>query len=181
MPNNELFLEVSDAPNLKVLRAFDTSHWCDDAIENYLLEVLPVNKSKWVTFHVQKSFSLAMNSSSLGYRKVSDQSELADLPDGIYEFKQSYKPNIHTVQHYIHLRTVDTRRKIRAEWDKLVDNTCKISQGEFNTNRDKLRDIEEYLLAAKYKVEECLQKKEGKELYEWAVKLLEIYTNECQC
>lgn len=181
MPNNELFLEVSDAPNIKVLRVFDTSQWCDEAIENYLIEVLPVNKSKWLIFHVQKGFSLILNSSSLGYRKVADQSELRDLPDGIYEFKQSYKPNIHTVQQYLHLRTTETRKKIRKEWDKLVDNTCKISREEFNENRDKLRDIEEYLIAAKYKVEECHEKKQGKELYEWAVKLLEIYTNECQC
>jgi hypothetical protein len=179
--NNELSLEVSDAPNVKVLRVFDTSYWAGDAIENYLIEVLPVNRSKWVTFHVQKGFSLAMNSSSLGYRRVADDSQLVGIPDGIYEIKQSYKPNIHTLQHYYHLRVAELRKKIRSEWDKLVDNTCKISREEFNTNRDKLRDIEEYLLAAKYKVEECHQKKEGKELYEWAVKQLEIYTNECQC
>lgn len=181
MPNNELYLEVSDTPNIKVLRVFDTSQFCDDPIDNYLIEVLPVNKSKWLTFHVQKGFTLALNSSSLGYRKVSTESELRDLPDGIYEFKQSYNPNIHTVEHFHHLRVVELRKKIRAEWDKLVDNTCKISQEEFEKNRDKLRDIEEYILAAKYKVEECSQKKEGKELYEWATKLLEIYSNECQC
>ncbi len=181
MPNNELSLEVSDAPNIKVLRVFDTSRWCDDTIENYLIEVLPVNRSKWVTFHVQKGFSLAMNSSSLGYRKVSDESELVGIPDGIYEFKQSYKPNIHTVQHYLHLRTADLYRKIKAEWDKLVDNVCNISREEYYSNRDKLRCIQEDMLAAKYKVEECHKKTEGKELYEWAVKQLEIYTNECQC
>lgn len=181
MPNNELHLEVSDSANIKVLRVFDTSQFCDDPIENYLIEVLPVNKSKWLTFHVQKGFSLALNSSALGYRKVSTEADLRDLPDGIYEFKQSYKPNIHTVEEYLHLRTVELRRKIRKEWDKLVDNTCKISQEDFIINRDKLREIEEFILAAKFKVEECHKKKEGKELYEWATKLLEIYTSECQC
>lgn len=179
MPN-ELFLEVSDAPNVKILRVYDTSKWCDDTIENYLIEVLAVNNSKWLTFQVQKGFSLALNSSAL-YRKVGAEDGLTDLPDGIYEFKQSYKPNIHTLQHYYHLRITDIRRKIRKQWDKLLDNVCKLSQEEFNLNRDKLRDIEEYLLAAKYKVEECHEKKEGKELYEWTIKLLEIYTNECQC
>lgn len=181
MLNNELSLEVSDAPNVKVLRVYDTSYWRGDPIENYLIEVLPVNKSKWVTFHVQKGFSLAVNSSSLGYRKVSDDSGLVAIPDGIYEFKQSYKPNIHTLNHYLHLRVADIRKKIRAEWDKLVDNVCNISREEYYSNRDKLREIEEDILAAKYKIEECHQKKEGKELYEWAVKKLEIYTNECQC
>lgn len=163
------------------MRVYDTSNFCEDVIENYLIEVLPVNKSKWVTFHVQKGFSLALNSSNLGYRKVSDVSDLRDLPDGIYEFKQSYKPNIHTLQEYLHLRTSELSKKVRHEWDKLVDNTCKISREEYYVNRDKLRDIEEFLAAAKYKVEECHEKKEGKELYEWASKLLEQYTNECQC
>lgn len=181
MANNELFLEVSDHPNPKVLRVFDTSLFCDDEIENYLIEVLPVNKSKWLTFHVLKGFSLSLNSSSLGYGKVTSESELKALPDGIYEFKQSYKPNIHTLQQFFHLRTVELRRKIRKQWDSLIGHTCRISQEDYIKNRDKLREIEEFVLAAKFKVEECHQKKEGKELYEWATKLLEIYTSECQC
>lgn len=178
---NQLSLEVSEGLNPKVLRLFDTSYYCDDTIENYLIEVLPVQKSNWVVFHVQKYFSLGLNSSNLGYRKVADVSDLRDLPDGIYEFKQSYKPNLHTLVHYYHLRTVDLQRKVRSEWDKLIGDTCKLSREEFYKNRDKLREIEEYIMAAKWKVEECSLKKEGKELYEWAEKLLEQYTNECQC
>lgn len=182
MPSNELYLEVSEAPNLKVLRLFDTSRYCnDDDITNYLIEVLPVNKDKWLTFHVQKNFSLALNSSSLGYRKVADVEALRDLPDGIYEIKQSYKPNIDTLVQYMHLRTVELRHKLSIQWDALVSDSCKITRQEFHDQRDKLREIDEFIMAAKYKVEECHEKKEGKELYEWAVKLLEQYTNECQC
>lgn len=134
-----------------------------------------------MTFHVLKGFSLAVNSSSLGYRKVVDTSDLRDLPDGIYEIKQSYKPNIHTLVHYYHLRTADLERKLRSEYDKLIGDTCKLSREEFYKNRDRLREIDEYILAARWKVEECADKKQGKELYEWATKLLEQYTNECQC
>ncbi len=164
------------------MRLFDTSHYCGDtAIENYLIEILPVNKSTWVTLHTKKNFSLALNSSSLGYKKVSDKANLIALPDGIYEIKQSIKPNIYTVVHYYHLRTTELYKKLRAQWDKLISDECKLSREEYYTNRDKLREIDEYLAAAKYKVEECAEKKEGKELYEWASKLLEQYTNECQC
>lgn len=163
------------------MRVFDTSLWCDEEIENYLLEVLPVNKTRWVTFNVVKGFSLALNSSALGYGQVTSESALKDLPDGIYEFKQSYKPNLYTVQQYYHLRVLTARKKVKAAWDKLLGTECSISRDEFFENRDKLREIEEYLVAAKYKVEECLDKKEGKELYEWALKLLEKYSNECQC
>lgn len=164
------------------MRLYDTSHYCDDStIENYLVEVLPVNKSTWVSSYVRKGFSLALNSSSLRYRKVSDSADLMPLPDGIYEIKQSYKPNIHTMVQYYHLRVVDIRVKLKKQWDNLIGDKCNISREEYYENRDKLREIDEYISAAKFKVEECNEKKEGKELYEWAVKLLETYTNECQC
>lgn len=182
MPNNELYLEISDdCKNEKVLRVFDTSHYCDEVIENYLLEVLAPRKDTWTPFFVQKNFSLALNSSSLRYSKVSTVEELRELPDGIYEFKQSYKPNIHTLVHYYHLRTVVLQQKVKKQWDNLISDHCKISREEFHVHRDKLREIEEFILAAKFKVEECLDKKKGKELYDWAEKLLEQYTNECQC
>lgn len=164
------------------MRLFDTSYYCGDTdVENYLIEILPVNKSTWVTFHVQKNFSLALNSSNLTYKKVTDKANLIDLPDGIYEIKQSIKPNIYSVQLYYHLRTTDLQKKVSAEWNKLISDECKLSRDEYYSNRDKLREIDEYLSAAKYKVEECAEKKEGKELYEWASKLLDQYTNECQC
>lgn len=181
MAKTELSIDVSEFCNPKVLRIFDTSNYCEDIIENYLIEILAPQKTSWVTFFVQKNFSLATNSSSLNYKKVSDIADLSDLPDGIYEIKQSYKPNIRTVNHFYHLRTVELRLKVKAEWDKLIDDKCDISREEFFENRDRLREIDEYLLAAKYKVEECHDKKEGKEIYEFASKLLETYTNECQC
>ena len=104
-----------------------------------------------------------------------------DLPDGIYEIKQSIKPNIYSVQHYYHFRIVELINKINTEKDKLIDNTCKLSQKEYIVNRDKLRDIEEFALAAKWKVEESLDKVKGKELYDFAKSLLEQYSNECKC
>lgn len=182
MAKHELSLDISKNLNIKVIRVFDTSNYCDDiAIENYLIEVLPVNKSTWVTFYVQRDFSLGLNSSNLGYRKVSDTTHLIDLPDGIYEIKQSYKPNIHTLVHFYHMRVVDLKLKVKRQWDNLVHDTCKISREDFSINRDRLREIDEYIDAAVFKVEECLEKDKGKDLYEWATKLLEQYTNECQC
>ena len=181
MKTHDLSLEVSDFCNPKVLRVFDTSRYCDADVENYLLEIMPPQKSTFVTFFVQKGFSLAANSSSLKYKKVTEEDDLRCLPDGIYEIKQSYKPNIHTVSHYYHLRTVELRLKIGSEWNKLLTDECKISREEFYRHRDKLREIDEYAAGAKYMVEECNDKTKGKEMYEWAVKLLEQYTNECQC
>ena len=180
--STELSLEVSCANDSKLMRLFDTSFYCEDqTIENYLVEVLPVNASRWVTFHVQRGFSLVLNSSNLQYVKVSSVTGLVDIPDGIYEFKQSIKPNIHTLSHFFHLRTVDIYHKLRHAWNNLISGKCDITKREFVEHRDKLREIDEYLLAAKFEVEECNNKKKGKELYEFSRKLLEQYTNKCKC
>lgn len=181
MAKHDLSLEVSDSCNPKVLRIYDTSRYTEETVENYLVEVLPPQKSAFVPFYVQKGFSIATNSSSLKYRIVNDVDELRNLPDGIYEIKQSYKPNLQTIVIFYHLRTVELRLKIKAEWNKLLKDECKLSREEFFKNRDKLREIDEYAAAAKYSVEECHDKKNGKEMYEWALKLLEQYSNECKC
>jgi len=179
---SELSIEASSTFNRKVLRIFDTSHYCkNEDIENYLIEVLPVNKTVWLTFHVQKGFSLVLNSSNLGYNRASSIGELLFLPDGIYEIKQSFNPNTHTANFYYHLRTTEINLKISNERDKLYSNKCNLSNEDFNKNMSELDNIEGYVKAAKFKVEEKLEKNEGIELYKWAEKLLEKYTNECQC
>lgn len=177
-----LSLEVSDNPNSKIMRLFDTSHYySDESIDNYIIEVLPANRSTWVNFNVAKGFSLTLNSSSMLYRKVSDISGLIAIPDGIYEIKQSIKPNVFTVVHYLHLRTTALSNKVKDKMIQLLCDKCNITRAEFYENRNKLRDIEDYIKAAKWKVEECGDKKKGKELYEFATKLLETYSNECRC
>lgn len=182
MAKSELSLEVSDSSNIKIMRLFDTSHYySDEVISNYMIEVLPVNKTSWATFYVAEGFSLALNSSNLRYKKATDDASLIAIPDGIYEIKQSIKPNIHTVVHFYHFRITEILSKIQTERVKLLDDKCKISKQEYVANRDALRSIEEYTLSAKWMVEECNNKKEGKEVYDFANKLLERYTNECQC
>lgn len=164
------------------MRLYDTSHYYEnETVSNYLIEVLPVNKSIWITFYVKKGFSLALNSSNLRYNRVVDESGLTELPDGVYEIKQSFKPNSYTVKHFYHFRITRLLNKIQSERANLRSEQCTISREEYMKNRDKLRDIEEFADAAKYMVEERLDKKKGIDLYKWAEKLLEDYTNECQC
>lgn len=164
------------------MRIYDTSHYCEDeAVENYLFEVLPVNKGTWVSFLVKKGYSLVLNSSSLRYHKVSSVADLSELPDGIYEFKVSFKPNILNVNHFYHLRTVALERSLQSQFVKLIDGKCNLSKEEYHENKLKLRDIEEFIKAAKWAIEECHDKERGKELYEFAKKLLQQYTNECKC
>lgn len=130
---------------------------------------------------MKKEFSLVLNSSNLLYKSAKDTNGLISLPDGIYEIKQSTKPNIFTVKHFYYLRTTELANKIAVEREKLYDNKCNLSKTEFLQAKDELRDIEEYLIAAKWKVEECLDKIKGKEMYEFANKKLTQYNNACKC
>lgn len=182
MNKTNLSLEVSLSNNPKVMRLFDTSfYYNDQVVENYIIEILPVNKTKWIPFYVQKNFSLALNSSSLQYRKASCAEDLMSLPDGIYEIKQSIKPNIETLNHFYHFRITSLLNDILQQKNKIITEECKYSQKEFESKRNQLRDIEEYALGAKWKVEECGDKKKGKELYDFAHNAIKKYKNECQC
>lgn len=182
MYNTQLSLDVSRSNNAKIMRLYDTSfYYKDEDVENYLVEILPVNKSTWVVFNVAKNFSLVLNSSNLRYKKVSDDDGLIALPDGIYEIKQSYKPNIQSLNHFYHFRIVELLNKLATQRGKLISNACIISRNEYIINRDKLRDIEEYLLATKWLVEEEHDIKKGKEMYEFTKEQIEKYSNECKC
>ena len=164
------------------MRIFDTSKYCEeDTIENYLIEVLPVNKSKWVTFHVQQNFSLTLNSSNLGYKKVSDSSQLADLPDGIYEIRQSYKPNIHTLAHYYHLRTTALNLKYIEILCKHFNEECKKDEEVYNAETQALAKIKQYIDAAEFVVSDKHDKTCGIKFYNQAVDLIKEFENECGC
>lgn len=164
------------------MRVFDTSNYCTgEDISNFILEVLPPSKSSFVTFNIVGGFSLVLNSSNLRYKKANNNSQLIDLQDGVYDLSLSYKPNSFTLTKFYHLRTVALTISVRKEWKKLISDQCRLTREEYYMNRDKLREIEEYALAAKYTVEECGEKKQGKEIYEFAKKLLDQYSHECKC
>lgn len=179
---HQISLEASKELNPKVLRLFDTSLYCEESIENYLIEVLPANKSTWVTFLVQKNFSLILNSSSLQYNKVTSTDELIDLPDGIYEIKQSYKPNIHTLSKYYHFRTIALQLKFAEKLCYHFAKTCTLTDRQFEDVTDELTLVRHYMDAAKYEVEIYHNKAQGIEYYNTAVELLKkLDENGCGC
>jgi len=178
----ELFIDIpAKSYNLKTLVIKDTSHYCDDVIENYIIEVLPVHKSTWTTFYVQKEFTLVLNSSNLGYKKVADVKELIDLPDGVYEIKQSYKPNIKNLSHYYHMRVVAIDMKYNELLCSHFSEECKKDERTFNEETLHLMKIRQYIDAAVYEVIERHDKEAGIRLYNQAVELIKQFEDECSC
>lgn len=182
MANIELSLDVTKSHNLKTMRVVDTSYYCEDIqLENYLIEVLPVNRTTWVTFYVQNGFSLILNSSNLGYKLVNNKVDLVDLPDGIYEIKQSYKPNLHTLSHYYHLRTTALNLKYIELLCKHFSNECKLEQKVYEAENQQLIKIKQFIEAAEYMVSEEHDKKTGIQYYNQAVELIKQFEHECGC
>ncbi len=173
-------IDISQTNNPKTLRVFDTSFHTQE-VENFLLECLPPGKTTWITYRVSKDFSFTYNSSNLRIAKVDNVEELIDLPDGIYEFRLSYKPNYSNVVSYSHFRNLVQLKKLRKEICKLYSGQCNYTKSEFENRKKQLLEIKFLLDAAKYSVEECLDKKEGKELYEEGKRLLTKYSDSCGC
>jgi hypothetical protein len=179
---NYLSLEVVPTNNLKTMLVVDTSMYpFSGGVENLLLEVLPPSGTKWVTHRVIPFFTYTLNSSNLKINQVNDVSNLADLPDGIYELKISHKPNFTTQVHFFHFRYSTLLSDYKEQVCKLYSEQCSFNKSEFEDKKKQLMEIRFQMDAAKYEVEECHDKKKGLELYENAKQLLSRYKDSCGC
>lgn len=164
------------------MRLFDTSFYHQDEVtDNYLIEVLPVNRNTWVTFNVDRGFNIVLNSSNLNYARVNNSSKLLDLPDGIYEIKQSYKPNALTSVSYYHLRTSAIHLKYVELLCKHFSDECKKDRKTYVEESLQLTKIKQYLDAAEYEVSEEHDKDTGIRLYNKATDLIKTFENDCRC
>lgn len=160
----------------------DTSAYVSiSSVDNLLLEVLPPSGIKWVTYRVAPHFLFTLNSSNLKINQVNDTSNLADLPDGIYELKISHKPNFSTHRHFLHFRYSKLFSDYKQQICKLYSEQCSFNKSEFEDKKKQLMEIKFLMDAAKYQVEECHEKKKGLELYEDAKQLLSRYKDSCGC
>lgn len=100
------------------------------------------------------------------------------LPDGIYVIKYSVSPNEYVYVEYNHLRITHALNRLSGLLcDLEIPADCEPS-AEVKRKWDILRDVREYLEAAVAKVETCHHPKEGMELYNYAIKLMDKY--ECK-
>jgi len=179
---NELSLDVAKTYNLKTMRLVDTSKYCEGIdVDNYLIEILPVNKKDWAVFHVHKDFNLTVNSASLGYHKVSKSAQLLDLPDGIYEIKQSHKPNSGTVVHFLHMRLVMINLKYVENIGNHFSNKCTTDPHQYELDSQKLIKVKQYIDGSEYSVEVLHDKVQGINFYNKAIGLLDEFDKQCGC
>ena len=177
--STELSLDISRTSSLKTLVITDTSSLTED-VENYLLEILPPS-SNWITYKVSPNFTNSYNASSLNIQKVKDKAKLADLYDGIYELKLSYKPNYSTYVHYLHLRTSYLEYDFGKVMNTLYSEQCSLIRQEFMDKKRLLLSIWMDIKAAIYKVEIEHDKVKGIALYNKAKEDLKQFKDDCGC
>lgn len=175
MAQHTLSLEAPDTTNQCLLRVVDTS------IYNSLLEAscmaleitLPGMVSPVVLGEemLYKGFILNLTACDLGLQVNDCDTDPMTLEDGIYIIKYSLSPNEYVYVEYNHLRITNALNKIQEIYCELDLGYCEPSK----VIKDKLRKlemIEQYLKAAKAKVEFCHEPEKGINLYRYGLKLL---------
>jgi hypothetical protein len=94
MSKTNLSLLFFDSPDLKVIYTQDVSWYNPDvAVETPLLEICPPNYSTVYTVVYPVSKLIVINSNSFNWSNSNNYDELTTLPDGLWTFTQSIKPN----------------------------------------------------------------------------------------
>ena len=119
-----------------------------------------------------QGFNLRLTACDLEIQNVRCDSEMWELPDGIYAIRYSLSPSEYIKVEYNHLRL--TKAYIRL--DKI---RCNLDLNDCLPDKNKkdkmvrIAEVEEYLKSAKAKVEYCHESKKGMKLYEYALKLMD--------
>ncbi len=167
-----LSVEVIPSNNDKSLHLFDASEYVKDfPVDCPRLEItIPgFNLPKVIT--PVKGFNLSLNAISL--KLVSPSStDLPPLQDGIYIIKYSISPNEKVWVEYNYLKDTSLQNKIYKYRCKLNLSTCAPDKKTYDSLLE-LREIEDYIKAAKAKVEFCGEPEEGMALFNYAKKLLD--------
>lgn len=177
MANHVLSLEAPDTLNKCQLRLVDTS------VYNVLspvtcpsLEVtVPGFKDVVEIPNVEPGFIYNLTACDLKLQSSGCGTTFLNLPDGIYILKYSVSPNDQVYVEYNHLRitlALDKIQKIYCDLDVAnCDPSVKIKEKLL-----KVREIRDFLYAAKAKVEYCGNPRTGMQIYNYAVKLLDKLT-----
>jgi hypothetical protein len=122
-----------------------------------------------------KDFILNLTACDLGLQKEDCGTESQPIPDGVYTVKYSQSPNEKVYVEYDHLRVSMLKQKLKREWYNLTLGACEPSV-EVGKKMQQLTLIDNYVEAAKAKVEYCSDVDAGMALYNYANKLLSEYS-----
>jgi hypothetical protein len=174
MAKHVLSLEAPDTLNLCILRLVDTSIYNEmAAVTCARLQVtVPGFNTPVEIKNPLPGFVYNLTACNLELQSEGCGTTFSNLPDGIYILKYSVSPNDQVYVEYNHLRISKALDKIQKIYCELDIPNC-LPPEKIKKRMDEVRDIREYLYAAKAKVERCHEPRAGMEIFKYAMKLLD--------
>lgn len=179
--SNVLKLYVPIVTDATLFLVKDVSFWdCDVTTINIILEVKVPGDDCFTRFLVDKEFFNAYNCSHFNLCCLGCDQPYSDLPDGVWEMKYSFNPNVHTMSYFKHLRVTQLYLKYISAICNLEKNKCDLTKREIKEQEQKLFTIKNKIDHAKWMVEECGDEHKGLSLYGEAKDQLQNFGN-CGC
>lgn len=174
MAKHVLSLEAPDTLNKCILLVTDTSVYNDQAaVTCPRLQVTVPGFTTAVDIpNPTPGFAYKLTACDLELQSENCGTTFANLTDGIYILKYSVSPNDQVYVEYNHLRITDALNRIQLIYCDLDIPNCAPPE-KVKKRMDEVKEIREYLYAAKAKVETCLEPKAGMDIYRYAIKLLD--------
>lgn len=169
---SQLSLQVYEDRNCKTLTVKDISIYNED-ITNTCNELLitPPGFGETHKFEVADEFHQVFTSNSFNYTSAACEDELIVLQDGLYQIKYQVCPTDKVFVEYHHLRQCQALNMYYEALCALKLEPCTPTSLQ-EEKLESLREIKQYLDAAKSYVESCGAPRKGIELHDYAVNKL---------
>lgn len=118
-----LDFEILETGNTKTLVFLDSSDYMEEP-ERPLLEVTMPGYTKYFLVNVVSKQVNTFNSSTLGLNQVLLQSQLVDLPDGVWQFKYKICPYKYVYKIKKHIRVTMLINKLKTLYNKIDLSEC---------------------------------------------------------
>lgn len=177
---SQLDIYIEKILNPKLLIIKDASYYNPDiVVTNAKLDLQYPNSSNYVNIPVGKNFSYVINSNTIGLTNVINSNGLSDLPEGIWTIKYSICPNDELYVEYTFLRNIKQLIKYYNLFCKIEIDKC--NRKQYLEDLKKIREIKDIIDASQYLADDCGKYEKSIELYDEAEKMLNEFTNDCQC
>lgn len=120
---NFLDFEILETGNTKTLVFLDSSTYMENP-EKPLLEVIMPGYTKYFLVNINANKINTFNSSNLGINQVLFQTDLVDLPDGIWKFKYKICPYKYVYKVLTKIRITTLLKKLEVLYNQVDLRDC---------------------------------------------------------
>lgn len=176
---HQLSLEVLDVKNASIFKITDTSVYSNKIdIDCETLHITVPGFNKPVAIEVMSAFDLVLTPCDLHVQTSGCETNLKDLPDGVYNIRYSVNPNEKVFVEYKYLRVTSFINRWNSYLCQLELAGCE-PVADVKEALKELRLIKSFIDAAKAKVEYCHDADSGMILYNYAKERLDKFPDNC--